>query len=411
MDGQIGLEPTIDEYVAKMVEVFGAVRRVLRDDGTLWVNLGDSYNAGRDGGWAGGKAGVSKPENAASRSGANEPGLKPLDLCNVPHRVASALQADGWYWRSTIIWAKGLSFCDEYAGSVMPESVNGWRWERCRVKVKGQTDREGDDKCADGWGVRCNDGNHQAGWSDCPGCPKCEPNGGYVLRKGSWRPTSAYEFVFMFAKTAGYFCDGDAVRETQVYDGQFVQRQTFDGKHTKGSIGQDAFKVTPEGGRNLRNVWVINPQPFPDAHFATFPEKLVEPIIKAATSDKGVCPECGGPWARVIDSERVATRPTDTPYKDTCDDANKDHGRHIRESTTLGWRPTCTCRADTPCGAVTYKSVPATILDPFVGSGTSLLVARKLGRDSIGIELSPEYAAMAEARVANYAPLFTEPAG
>ena len=158
------------------------------------------------------------------------------------------------------------------------------------------------------------------------------------------------------------------------------------------------------GGRNLRNVWVINPQPFPDAHFATFPEALVEPLIKCSTSDKGVCPECGGQWARVIDSERIATRPTDTPYKDTAPEANKDHGRHVRESTTLGWRPTCACHGDGFGECPPY--IPATVLDPFLGSGTTLLVARKLGRNGIGIELSSSYADMARKRIGEYAPLF-----
>lgn len=114
IDRQLGLEPTLAEYIANMVDVFRDVRRVLRDDGTLWLNIGDSYNAGRDGGWAGGKCGLSRPEIAPQRSGANVPGLKPKDLMMVPARLAIALQDDGWYLRSDIIWHKP---------NPMPESV------------------------------------------------------------------------------------------------------------------------------------------------------------------------------------------------------------------------------------------------------------------------------------------------
>lgn len=120
--GELGAEPTPELYVEHIVDVFRAVRRVLRPDGCLFLNLGDSYNAGRNGGWAGGTNGISKPENAQSRSGPNVPGLKPKDLVGMPWRVALALQADGWWWRSTIVWAKK---------SCMPESVrdrptNAW---------------------------------------------------------------------------------------------------------------------------------------------------------------------------------------------------------------------------------------------------------------------------------------------
>lgn len=453
VDGQIGLEPTIDEYVAKMVEVFGdsGVRRVLRDDGTLWVNLGDSYSSGDRDTY---NAGTSKKhhhmQTGMDRPGATSNGLKPLDLCNVPHRVAAALQADDWYWRSTIIWAKGLSFCPEYAGSVMPESLAGWRWERCRVKVAVTDPKR---KQPNSWDTRQQTHDKIPGanyymegeqtaveWDDCPGCPKCKPNGGYVLRKGSWRPTSAYEFVFQFAKTANYYADGEAVREegTGIPGGACFGKVNLDGPGSRRESKEDRERQSQS--RNLRNVWVINPQPFPDAHFATFPEKLVEPIIKAATSDKGVCPECGGPWARVIDAPSGGT--TGDSWHDHSDDDvagnNKPTGgvawATYQSAHTLGWRPTCGCRSRCedcngtgsemmPCdpgedqcefchgeGANKPKPIPATVLDPFVGSGTSLFVARKLGRDSIGIELNAEYAAMAEARVADYAPLFTRPA-
>ena len=184
----------------------------------------------------------------------------------------------------------------------------------------------------------------------------------------------------MFAKSARYFSDGEGVREAWADDRCGVAGGTdhganwsrnndylHQGKHASGD-------VPAASGRNLRNVFVINPQAFPDAHFATFPEALVDPLIKCSTSDKGICPECGAGWARCIE-----------------------------ESETVGWRPTCRCRSPRR----EWDPIPATVLDPFLGSGTTLLVARKLGRHGIGIELNPEYADMARKRLADYAPLFS----
>jgi len=230
VDGQIGLEPTPDAYVETLVAVFREVRRVLRDDGTCWLNLGDSYAAtGKSGGgkqgekWTAIGADYTGPKGGKWRPA--PAGLKPKDLCMIPARVALALQADGWYLRSDIIWAKGLSFCPSYAGSVMPES------------------------CTD-------------------------------------RPTSAYEHVFLLTKQARYYYDAEAVREQAVYPddrrtpfapGQIDKRG--DG-HDRGGGLQRTEGVT---GRNLRNVWAINPQPFSEAHFATFPMALVEPCIRAGS--------------------------------------------------------------------------------------------------------------------------------
>lgn len=115
-EGQLGLEKTPQEYVQRLVNVFREIRRVLRDDGTVWLNLGDSYNSGRDGGHPGGKnSGFQKVDSRyQNRSGANAPGLKPKDLVGIPWRLAFALQEDGWYLRSDIIWSKRV---------VMPSSV------------------------------------------------------------------------------------------------------------------------------------------------------------------------------------------------------------------------------------------------------------------------------------------------
>jgi len=121
--------------------------------------------------------------------------------------------------------------------------------------------------------------------------------------------------------------------------------------------------VTESGYRNLRDVWSIPTQAYAEAHFATYPEKLVEPCILAGTSEKGRCPECGAGWERMVDIE--------------------------------GWRPGCTCTD----GGAPFKPVPCIVLDPFLGSGTTARVAIRHGRGCIGIELNAEYAELARKRI------------
>jgi DNA modification methylase len=220
-DGQLGLEPTPAAYVASLVAVFREVGRVLRDDGTLWLNLGDSYCGG--GGYA-----PDAPSNLAgskqttiggackTTAATKTPsGLKPKDLVGIPWRLAFALQADGWYLRSDIIWNKP---------NPMPESV---------------TDR----------------------------------------------PTKSHEYVFLLTKSARYFYDAEAVREegptyTRKAGGYKGFDKTHIGMNQKGGM---ADKDTTTVGRNCRSVWTITTQPYPDAHFATFPEALPERCIKAGT--------------------------------------------------------------------------------------------------------------------------------
>ena len=333
VEGQIGLEPTPEAYVEKMVEVFREVKRVLRDDGTLWLNLGDSY-AGS------GKAG-NNPEyqkrhtqfgkiEIKERMGKPTPskkiGLKPKDLVGIPWRVAFALQEEGWYLRSDIIWSKP---------NAMPESV---------------TDR----------------------------------------------PTKSHEYVFLLTKRPRYFYDADAVREPfESNDVTYPAINTVQGVYRvnngKNRGGGDATR-----GRNRRTVWEIATQPMPEAHFATFPEALVEPCIKAGTSERGACPECGAPWRRVVEIER-----SDVPRCNSKSAGRRDCNYGDSDSTTLrarkivvgevGWQPSCTCGCE--------ETVPCVVLDPFGGSGTVAKVARDLVRSSISCELNPEYVEIAKKRL------------
>lgn len=290
--GQIGLELSYPDYVARLLEVFREVRRVLRSDGTLWLNIGDSYATGAGkvgecpgGGkqgerWKGYRGGHdASPKHADGAIGpmtqANrlpQPGLKPKDLMMIPARVALALQADGWYLRSEIIWAKRAP---------MPESVRD-------------------------------------------------------------RPTRSHEQLFLLAKSERYYYDADAIAEPldrpneafRTTPAKFGGALKFEGAKEQSRLHSgNEYRGTPDGTRNKRDVWWLGPAPFPEAHFAVFPPALVEPCILAG------CPEGG------------------------------------------------------------------MVIDPFCGSGTTGMVALRHGRQFIGIELNPEYVAMARRRIEGDAPL------
>ena len=266
VEGQLGLEKTPGEYVAKMVEIFAEVKRVLRDDGTLWLNLGDSYAAHN----SGNNGYTDNRTNRKERYAAGIPaGLKPKDLVGIPWRVAFALQSDGWYLRSDIIWHKP---------NPMPESVR--------------------DRC-----------------------------------------TKAHEYIFLLSKSARYFYDHEASKEPRQDWGTRDRKPGsafVDGTPGRSKQGGGQNCNFADAGRNKRSVWTVATRPLKDAHFATFPPKLIEPCILAG------CPEGG------------------------------------------------------------------VVFDPFMGAGTTGLVARKHNRHYLGCELNPEYVAMAERRIrkATELPLF-----
>ena len=323
VDGQLGLEESPDLYVQKMVEVFQEVRRVLRKDGTLWLNLGDSYNS--PGPSNHGKSDIvhrgTNNDEWSQPSTRRVISLKPKDLCGIPWRVALALQADGWYLRSDIIWAKA---------NPMPES------------------------CTD-------------------------------------RPTKSHEYVFLLTKSAKYFYDGEAIKEDVLCAGD-TRTGCYGGQTPPGGGGGGLQPGAIIGGsRNRRSVWTIPTESFPGAHFATFPRKLVEPCILAGSSAKGCCSECGAPWRRVARKQHPPTRKTTSagPYADHGLLGGNRFDEPI-QTQTLGWEPTCKHDAEI---------IPCTVLDPFVGSGTTLLVAQRHGRRGIGIDLSPAYLDMAVNRL------------
>ena len=290
VDEQIGLESTPDEYVAQMVAVFREVKRVLRDDGTVWLNLGDSYSSGgrttqtvqtvrrsqvvdnkR-------KGATSRNLNGDAASGKQEylngtamrppvvDGLGSKQLLGIPWRVAFALQADGWYLRSDIIWHKP---------NPMPESVKD-------------------------------------------------------------RPTKAHEYIFLLSKSPRYYYDAAAIAEKATLRGttETVDLSYSDGASRNDNAPSSALRIDREQ-RNRRTVWTVPTSPYSGAHFATFPPALIEPCILAG------CPEGG------------------------------------------------------------------TVLDPFGGAGTTGLVADRLQRNALLIELNPDYAELARNRIHDDAPLFS----
>lgn len=232
-EGQIGLEETPEAFVARLVEVFREVRRALRPDGTLWLNLGDSYagswgaqgRQGATGALAGRSARAARQIAAAAKRERNtgaikSPGLKPKDLVGIPWMVAFALRTDGWWLRSDVVWSKP---------NPMPESV---------------TDR----------------------------------------------PTRAHEYLFLLSKSASYFYDADAIREPAQTEAAGNVERKYRGEHggVTGSRAHQGFGVPWKSdgrGRNKRSVWTIATRPFPEAHFATFPEGLAEPCVLAGSRE------------------------------------------------------------------------------------------------------------------------------
>ena len=381
----IGVETSVDAYVANMVDVFREVKRVLRDDGVCWLNLGDSYTGG-------GRGDFSTPKQSTN-IGSNQ--LQPmvdigLDAGNrigIPERVVMALQADGWVWRDTVIWAKK---------STMPESLNGWRWEQCRVKVESAARNVGEIHPSGNRTMPMNGRigtAEQARWRDCSGCPKCAGNDGLVLRKGSWRNTSSHEYIYMLTKGMGYFADGEAVKTLAAESSiKRVKSGLKTDKDTPGKGNVDVEfmgdRFLPGGKANRRSVWSdISPEGYGGAHFATFPSDLPRICIQASTSEKGVCSECGNQWARVVEKTDPVTRKVDSVYSQDANDSAQGNFSNERwdepgETQTIGWRPTCNHNA---------PAIPATVLDPFAGTFTTGYAAQKLGRLAVGTDISETY--------------------
>jgi len=451
--GSLGHEPTPDLYIRHLVEIFREVRRVLKDNGVCWIVAGDSYSGSGKGQMGNGQHsqehGTKQGTSAGTLVGGlptGYTGLKPKDLIGVPWRLAFALQQNGWYLRSDVIYAKT---------NCMPESLNGWRWERHRIKVSPSARAAGNSAHSLAHeGLRppqgARDGrnfvSHASEWQDCLGCSKCSPNDGYVLRKGSWRPTRSHEYIFMLAKSSEYFGDREAVKEPLAASSiRRIEQSSFD-EQTGGDKDYGATGVNPsrsarkalenlavryrssgnkerktgdgsrsrvndhlgssipwqgdESGRNKRDVWWLSTKPFAGPHYAAFPESVAETPILSSTSEKGNCSKCGAPWVRTVEKGDLEEHPQrqnravrnvgNLPMGGVGYSLDGGTLGLVQELHTTGWRPTCSCSTDPE---------PAIVLDPFVGSGTTGIVAKKLGRRFVGIDLSEAYCEMATRRI------------
>lgn len=366
IDGQIGLEETLDGYIQGMVSLFREARRVLRLDGILFLNLGDKYVGATseyaEGGSAGktgkrSKKGLSALPSSGRKARTKElyaAGLGMKQMLGIPWRVAFALQTDGWILRADIIWSKP---------NPLPESVKD-------------------------------------------------------------RPTKSHEYIFMLTKSPHYWYDAEAIKEPAQ---DWGERDRSAGKYTsgdvpisggrhgglKGSSKQDQTGNRRYTGfnerwdaqaspltRNKRSVWVVPPKPFKDAHFATFPPKLIEPMILAGCPAKA-CAVCGAGWERVTEKTFIPQEDVSTERgikgaagQKPMDESNGWQGvpSGTTLTTTLDWKPTCKCNGATG---------PGLVLDMFMGSGTTAMVAKLLKRDYIGCDLNPKYVELARKRVAN----------
>ncbi len=341
--GELGLEPTPELYVNHLAGVFDEVRRVLRSDGSLWLNLGDTYcthPAGLTGTkrWKASTLAI-RDHTGAEQAGSidkRSPNLKEKDLVGIPWKVAFELRQRGWYLRADLIWSKK---------NPMPEPVRD-------------------------------------------------------------RPTRSHEYVFLLTKSRRYFYDAEAVREPLQESSLKRLRHhlpsptdnpAYRSKHPQGDFRRyPMLGNTDPRGRNLRSVWRIATQPYAGAHFATFPEALPEVCIRAGTSERGACASCGTPWTHRVRAEGGGIGHDWHPNKDLA--VGRGQGiaaPGIHDGTyrrvDLGFHKACSC--------ATRRVVPCHVLDPFMGSGTTLAVARRLRRRSIGIDLNPEYAALARERI------------
>jgi DNA modification methylase len=350
VDQQIGMEkvhdclawarqepPCAACWVCSMRAVFAEVHRVMRPEAPLWLNCGDAYAGSPVSGFRGGHNPSIGNHGISNRNGIGAvAGLKPKNLLGLPWRLALALQQDGFILRSEIIWHKL---------NPMPESVQD-------------------------------------------------------------RPTRAHEQVFLFSKQAKYWYDGEAVKdplsaislsqidtfnrrgiETEVLGGLDASRNDTGGLLDRKGSGSRGAAMAGLTGRACRTVWSLASEPFSGSHFATFPTELVRRCLLAG-APREVCCACGKPWVRQVeraDSGHVYPRGTcPADHRGIGQPQRTGSGSGALSVTTIttGFSPSCTCVAPTR---------PSTILDPFCGSGTTLLVARELGHHGIGLDLSLDY--------------------
>jgi len=363
--GNLGLEPTPELYVEHLVQIFQEVKRVLKKEGTLWLNLGDSYISTAPNTMGdpilkrGILSGVSNRRAEASKRYRHKTpkGLKPKDMCGIPWRVAFALQADGWYLRSDIIEEVEF-YCPCGCGHIMEERI--WRYSQDRDII----------------------------WKKPNPMPESVTD----------RPTKAHEYIFLMTKSGRYYYDADAIRDKANPNTKYKPPEP-DGK--KAILNRDigGFQdkgFTPNGFANKKTVWTVTTQPLKEAHFATYPEKFIEPCVLAGCP-KDVCSKCGKAVERIVEKGELINPKNskiDENKRDIRDkgwNAEKGFGKDCYyKIKIIGFKPSCNCNAGT---------VPGVIYDPFMGAGTTAKVALRALRNFIGSEINPKYLPMINNRI------------
>ena len=363
IEGQIGLEPTFDLYIKNLCDIFDEVKRILRKDGTCWVNLGDTYGTVSGGMEQLRKQGKNTPQYGAipyaeGYDGVKQDGKKNMNmeksLCNIPARFSIEMQNRGWILRNVIIWHKP---------NCMPSSVDD-------------------------------------------------------------RFTVDFEYLFFFVKNKRYWFETqrephklDSIkRACRARTSEKLDNGEYSTSYKSDYVGYGNMKDKLENGdlrgvhkdgRNKRTVWTITTKSFSEAHFATFPTELCETPIKAGCPEF-ICNKCGKPREKIIDSsERINTRPAlDTGNAKSGKEDDPNQGLH--KSDLSKYRQQIIYKevglSDCGCSAGFSSGI---VLDPFCGAGTALLVAKRLGRSYIGIDLNPEYCKMAEDSIKSDRETFT----
>jgi DNA modification methylase len=328
--GVLGNEKTVDRYIQNSLIVFHKMGKVLRDDGTIWYNIGDCHKNGR--------------------------------LRMIPERLALALEEDGWVVADKIVWAKGASYNEKMMDTYDAEGK--------KAKILFQ-------------------------------------NPGSVMPSSANKRTNrSYEYVYVFAKNTKFYYDKYAVKEVGTFPAGTRAAKGSAERHDQEKVNaRPAEYKVYDGTRQLRSVWFIPIERISGKykHYATFPIKLPDTCIKAATSEFGACASCGAPYRRVVkpteEYAKLLGKDWSDPEKDNAE--GRGHYKHADGRTagtrptkrgvksvsagyeTVGWEPTCQCMSD--------EIRPCIVMDPMNGVGATLVAAEELGRDSIGVDISSEY--------------------
>lgn len=367
---EIGREPTLDEWIANLVECAQEWRRMLRADGTLWVNCGDAYVTHNSGGKGYShnfrspdiveQAGISQSKPKAALSG-----LKEKDLIGLPHVLATALRDDGWWLRSAIVWVKGIDW------------LSGERQAQEDVRDTLRAVREE----AEGSLFGLSKGLDRALKRTEKAIDRLVMSGSVMPESVTDRPTSAYEMVFMFSKSKHYFFDQEAIRvnwspagiarQQCGHNSMWGEQRVADPRDNRENARRyEAESADPTSGRNPRNVWRIGTESNGTyilssgkgvSHFASFPVALAERVIEAGTSEYGCCASCGAAFVRVIEREFVPQPDVSLqrgikgcPGQKPMDESSGWDGypRGTTRKTTIAWHPRCTCHGRSYRGLV-----------------------------------------------------------